>query len=47
VAQGFTYKYGTDFDETFGFVVRQESLHPPIAISVQYDSILQWYLKEL
>jgi len=27
VAQGFTQNYGTDFDETFCLVVRQESLH--------------------
>ena len=26
VAQGFTQQYGTDFDETFCSVVRQESL---------------------
>ncbi len=36
VAQGFTQKYGTDFDETFCPVVRQESLRLLIALSVQY-----------
>ena len=40
VAQGFTQKYGTDFDETFCPVVRQESLRMLIALSVQYDLIL-------
>ena len=37
VAQGYTQKYGTDYDETFCPVVRQESLHLLIALSVQYD----------
>ena len=35
VAQGFTQKYGTDFDETFCPVVRQGSLRLLIALSVQ------------
>ena len=40
VAQGFTQKYGTDFDETFCPVVRQESLRLLMALSVQYGLIL-------
>ena len=36
VAQGFTQKYGTDYDETFCPVVRLESIHTLIALSVQY-----------
>ena len=36
VAQGYTQKYGTDYDETFCPVVRQESLHLLIALSVQH-----------
>ena len=35
VAQGYTQKYGTDYDETFCPVVRQESLRLLIALSVQ------------
>ena len=37
VAQGFTQKYGTDYDETFCPVVRMESLRALIALSVQFD----------
>ena len=36
VAQGFTHQYGTDFDETFCPVVRQESLQLLMALSVRY-----------
>ena len=36
VAQGFTQKYGTDYDETFCPVVRLESLRVLMALSVQY-----------
>ena len=36
VAQGFTKKYGTDYDQTFCPVVRQESLRVLIALSIQY-----------
>ena len=36
VAQGFTQKYGSDYDETFCPVVRQESLRALTALSVQY-----------
>ena len=36
VAQGFTQKYGTDYDETFCPVVRMESLRALIALSVQF-----------
>ena len=36
VAQGFTQRYGSDYDETFCPVVRQESLRVLIALSVQY-----------
>ena len=36
VAQGYTQKYGSDYDETFCPVVRQESLRLLIALSVQY-----------
>lgn len=36
VAQGFSQSYGTDYDETFCPVVRQESLRVLIALSVQY-----------
>ena len=35
VAQGYTQKYGTDYDETFCPVVRQESLRVLITLSVQ------------
>ncbi len=41
VAQGFTQKYGMDYDETFCPVVRQESLRMLIALSVQQDLKLQ------
>ena len=37
VAQGYTQKYGTDHDETFCPVVRQESLRVLIALSVQNE----------
>ena len=40
VAQGFTQKYGTDFDETFCSVVRQESLHFLMTLSVQHGLTL-------
>ena len=33
-AQGFTQKYGSDYDETFCPVVRQESLQVLVALSV-------------
>ena len=36
VAQGYTQKYGTDYDETFCPVVRLESLRVLIALSVQF-----------
>ena len=36
VAQGFTQKFGTDYDETFCPVIRYESLRVLIALSVQY-----------
>ena len=36
VAQGFTQKFGTDYDETFCPVVRMESLRALIALSVQF-----------
>ena len=36
VAQGFTQQYGTDFDETFCLVVRQESLRLLMALSVKH-----------
>ena len=36
VAQGYTQKYGTDYDETFCPVVRQESLRVLLALSVQH-----------
>ena len=35
VAQGHTQKYGTDYDETFCPVVRQESVRVLIVLSVQ------------
>ena len=35
VVQGYTQKYGTDYDETFCPVVRQESLRVLIALLVQ------------
>ena len=35
VDQGFSQKFGTDYDETFSPVVRLESVHTPIAMSVQ------------
>ncbi len=38
VAQGYTQKYGMDYDETFCPVVRQESLRVLIALSVKVDS---------
>ena len=40
VAQGFTQKYGADFDETFCPVVRQESLRLLMALSVQHGLVL-------
>ena len=40
VAQGFKQKYGTDFDETFCPVVRQESLRLLMALSVQHGLTL-------
>ena len=36
VAQGFTQKFGTDYDETFCPVVRLESIRTLIALSVQH-----------
>lgn len=36
VAQGYTQQYGTDYDETFCPVVRQESLRVLLALSVQH-----------
>ena len=36
VAQGFSQKYGTDYDETFCPVVRLESLCTMIALAVQH-----------
>ena len=41
VAQGFTQKYGMDYDETFCPVVRLESLRMLIALSVQQNLKLQ------
>ena len=38
VAQGFTQKFGADYDETFPPVVRLESLRTLIALSVQLCS---------
>lgn len=35
VAQGFIQKFGSDYDETFCPVVRQESLRVLVALSVQ------------
>lgn len=37
VAQGFSQKFGTDYDETFCPVVRHESLRTLIALAVQND----------
>ena len=37
VAQGFSQKFGTDYDETFCPVVRQESLRALIALCVHND----------
>ena len=37
VAQGFTQKYGDDYDETFCPVVRLESLRTMLALAVQHD----------
>lgn len=37
VAQGYTQKYGADYDETFCPVARQESLRVLLALSVQYE----------
>ncbi len=36
VAQGFTQKFGSNYDETFCPVARQESLRVLLALSVQY-----------
>ena len=41
VAQGFAQRYGSDYDETFCPVVRQESLRVLIALSVQHGLKLQ------
>jgi hypothetical protein len=35
VAQGFTQKFGSNYDETFCSVVRQESLRVVVALSMQ------------
>ena len=40
VAQGFSQKFGTDYDETFCPVVRMESLRTLIALAVQNGLIL-------
>ena len=40
VAQGFTQKYGTDFDGTFCPVVRQKSLRLLMALSTQHGLTL-------
>jgi hypothetical protein len=40
VAQGFSQKYGEDYDETFSPVVRFESIRTVIALSVQRGLIL-------
>ena len=40
VAQGFNQKYGSDYDETFCPVVRQESLRTLIALSTQNGLLL-------
>ena len=37
VAQGFSQKYGTDYDDTFCLVVRLESLCALTALAVQHD----------
>ena len=37
VAQGYTQKFGTDYDETFCPVVRQESLRTILALSAKFD----------
>ena len=36
VAQGYTQKFGTDYDETFCPVVRMESLRTLLALSVRF-----------
>ncbi len=41
VTQGFSQKYGIDFDQTFCPVVRQECLRYLIATSVQQELILE------
>ena len=37
VAQGFTQKFGADYDKTFCPVVRLESIHTLVALSVQHS----------
>ena len=36
MAQGYNQKYGSDYDETFCPVVRQESLRTLVALSTQF-----------
>ena len=36
VAQGYSQKYGTDYDQTYSPVVRLESFRTLLALSVQY-----------
>ena len=40
VVQGFSQKYGTEYDETFYPVVQLDSLRPLTALAVQHDSKL-------
>ena len=44
VAQGYNQKYGSDYDETFCPVVRQESLRTLVALSTQFglELTLMW-----
>ena len=37
VAQGYSQRYGIDYDETFSPVVRFESIRTVVALSVQRD----------
>jgi hypothetical protein len=46
VVQGFSQKFGCDYDETFSPVVRGESIRALLALATQEDMHLSDYLPE-